>query len=239
MKFLGMTIFLLMGLSLASGARADIYRWVDQDGVVHFSNYSPPDGAKVFLKEKDDTGQERSVGDGAATIDEVVAAARQEMERVLQEDRLREMNRKLDELLSRSQDAEARLAAAEASAAEAQDLAQEALAEGGNDNGPGVIYVAPPGYVEDYPLFFSDSFLGYGVRRFPGSFRSGHFVRPFIHDRSHKVFPEHAFGGHPSFKGRFDGLAHRGGFPTIPSMSHFDNKIRPTSHGFYSARGRW
>jgi Domain of unknown function (DUF4124) len=240
MRFLEMTILLVFGLFLATGARADIYRWVDQKGVVHFSNYSPADGAQVFLKEKNDTGRQRSSGDGPETIDDVVVAARQEMERVLQEEREREMDRKLDELLRRSQDAEARLAAAEASAAQARGLAQEALAENGNDNGPDLIYVAQPtGYVPDYPLFFSDDCLGYGVTRFPGSFRSSHFFRPFIdHDRL-RQFPRHTFGGHPSFNIRFDVLTHHRSYRTIPSRSGFHSTIREASHGFYNGRGRW
>jgi hypothetical protein len=238
MRFLEMTILFLFGLFLASGARADIYRWVDQEGVVHFSNYSPADGAQVFLKEKNETGQQRFAGDGSETIDDVVAAARQEMERVLQEEREREMDRKVDELLRRSQDAEARLAAAEASAAQARDLAQAALAENGNDNGPGVVYVAQPSYVPDYPLFFSDFCLGYGVTRFPGSFRNGHFSRPFIHHDRLRVSRDHTFGGYPSFKSRFDGLSHHRSFSTIPSMSGFHTTIHQASHGFYSGRGR-
>jgi hypothetical protein len=239
MRFLEMTILLVIGLFVASGAQADIYRWVDQEGVVHFSNYSPADGAQVFLKEKNDTGRQRSSGDGPGTIDDVVVAARQEMERVLQEEREREMDRKLDELLRRSQDAEARLAAAEASAAQARDLAQAALAENGNDNGPDVVYVAQPSYVPDYPLFFSDFCLGYGVTRFPGSFRRSHFSRPFIHHDRLRHFPRQTFGGHPSFGTRFDGLTHHGSFPAISSMSHFHTAIHQVSHGFSSGRGRW
>ena len=233
MRFREMTVLLLMGLFLASGARAEIYRWVDQKGVVHFSNYSPADGAQVFLKEKYDTGRQRSAGDGPEIIDDVVVAARREMERVLQEEREREMGRKLDELLRRSQDAEARLAAAETSAAQARELAQEALAESGNDNGPDVIYVAQPiGHVLDYPLFLSDYSLGYGVTRFPGSFRNSHFFRPFIHHDRLRQFPGHTFGGHPSFKTRFDGLTHHGSFPGISSTSHFHTGIRQASHGY-------
>ena len=240
MRFLEITIFLVIGLFLASGVRADIYRWVDQEGVVHFSNYSPADGAEVFLKETNDTGQQRSARD-TETTEEVVAAARQEMERVLQEERQREMDRKLDELLRRSEDAEARLAAAEASAAQARELAQEALAENGNDNGPDVIYVAQPtGYVPDYPLFFSDYCLGYGVRRFPGSLRSSHSFRPIIdHDRL-RQFPRHTFVAQPSFNSRFDGLTQHRNYRTIPSRSGFHSTVNQTSHGFYSSgRGRW
>jgi hypothetical protein len=240
MRFLEITILFFIVLFLASGARADIYRWVDQEGVVHFSNYSRAEGAQVFLKEKEDTGRQRSAGDGAVTIDEVVMAARQEAERVLQEEREREMDRKLDELLRRSQDAEARLAAAEASAAQARDLAQEALAENGNGNGPDVVYVAQPtGYVPDYSPFLSDDCFGFGLTRFPGSFRSSLFFHPFIHHDRFSQFSHRRSGDHFSFKSRFDGLNHHGSFPTAPSMSHLHTGMRQVSRGFDSGRGRW
>lgn len=239
MRYLEMTILLVIGLLFTSGVGADIYRWVDQKGVVHFSNYSPPDGAEVFLKEKNETAQKRSAGDEADIVQEAIVAARQEMERVLQEDRLREMNTKLDELLARSREAEARLAAAEASAAQARDLAQEALSERGDGYGPDVIYVAQPGYAMGYPLFYGDFGLGHGIRRFDGSFfRSRHFVRPFIH---HGTFGHHKFGkfgGNLSFKSRFDGLTHHRSFRTIPSMPRFQTTIQHGSRGFHRARGR-
>jgi hypothetical protein len=38
-------IFALLGLMVAAAATADVYRWVDEDGVVHFSD-TPVDGAE-------------------------------------------------------------------------------------------------------------------------------------------------------------------------------------------------
>jgi hypothetical protein len=239
MRFLEIGILVVIGIFLASGAQADIYRWVDQTGVVHFSNYSPAEGAKVVIKETNEPARQRSAVGDPETVSDVVLAARQEMERVLQEDRLREMNRKLDELLSRSEEAEARLAAAEASAAQARDLAQDAISERRNDYGPDVIYVTRPTYVPDYPPFFSDSCLGYGVAGFPLAFSSSYFVSPFIHSDRFSRFRHHRFGSHLSFNTRFDGLAHHGRFSTIPSVSHFHTAIGHGSRGSYRGRGRW
>jgi hypothetical protein len=239
MRFLEMGILLVIGIFFASGARADIYRWVDQTGVVHFSNYSPAEGAKVVIKETNEPAVQRSAVSDPETVSDVVLAARQEMERVLQEDRLREMNRKLDELLSRSEEAEARVGAAEASAAQARDLAQEAIAESRNDYGPEVIYVTRPSYAPDYPPFFSDSCLGYGIVGFPGAFSSSYFVSPFIYSDRLSRFRHRTFGSDLSFNTRFDGLAHHGRFSTIPSISHFHTASRHGSRGFHRGRGRW
>jgi hypothetical protein len=238
MRFFQIIILAVIGLFSASGARADIYRWVDQKGVVHFSNYSPAEGAKVFLKEKNEVAQQRPAVDDALTVENVVQAARQEMERVLQEDRLREMNRKLDELLTRSQDAEARLAAAEASAAQARDLAQEAIAESGNGNGAEVIYVTRPSYVPDYPPFFNDYCLDYPLVRFPESFINRHFVSSFIHPDRFSPFRDHTFGGHLAFKGQSDGLIRHRRFSTPASTFHFHTATRIGSRGFDRFRGR-
>ena len=42
-------IFILLGLLAANGVLADAYRWVDEDGVVHFSDRPQPGAEKVDL----------------------------------------------------------------------------------------------------------------------------------------------------------------------------------------------
>ena len=40
-------------LVLATGASAQIYRWVDEKGTVHYSNSSPPNGVKATLFDRE------------------------------------------------------------------------------------------------------------------------------------------------------------------------------------------
>jgi hypothetical protein len=40
-------------LALASGASAQIYRWVDEKGTVHYSNAAPPNGVKATVFDRD------------------------------------------------------------------------------------------------------------------------------------------------------------------------------------------
>ncbi|NNC56842.1 MAG: DUF4124 domain-containing protein, partial [Woeseiaceae bacterium] len=42
-------IFFLLGLLVANGALADAYKWVDEDGVVHFSDRPHPGAERVDL----------------------------------------------------------------------------------------------------------------------------------------------------------------------------------------------
>ncbi|MFC1812103.1 DUF4124 domain-containing protein [Thermodesulfobacteriota bacterium] len=48
-RFTLFIIILLMGLS-GSIANADIYKWIDESGVMHFSNCSPPEQARILMK---------------------------------------------------------------------------------------------------------------------------------------------------------------------------------------------
>ena len=54
MKRANIIILILMALgvygSMAFTAHADIYSWVDEDGVTHFTNHSPPKHAKLLMK---------------------------------------------------------------------------------------------------------------------------------------------------------------------------------------------
>jgi TolA-binding protein len=47
MKALPVILGLLLFCGLNGAANADIYSWTDADGIRHFSNHAPPEGAKV------------------------------------------------------------------------------------------------------------------------------------------------------------------------------------------------
>lgn len=48
-------IYLIMGLGciFASAVYADIYQWTDENGVQHFTNYAPRDGARLIAKTRE------------------------------------------------------------------------------------------------------------------------------------------------------------------------------------------
>ncbi len=51
MKRLSALLAILFALVCASTLNADIYVWVDEDGVKNFTNFSPPEGAEIFIKD--------------------------------------------------------------------------------------------------------------------------------------------------------------------------------------------
>ena len=56
-RFTLFAIILLTGL-LGSIANADIYKWIDENGVIHFTNYSPPKQARILMKTTEITSDE-------------------------------------------------------------------------------------------------------------------------------------------------------------------------------------
>ena len=51
MRRLSALLVILFALVCASTLNADIYVWIDEDGVKNFTNFSPPEGAKIFIKD--------------------------------------------------------------------------------------------------------------------------------------------------------------------------------------------
>ncbi len=64
-------LYLIVGLScfFAVTAAADIYQWTDENGVRHFTNYAPRDGARVIAKTRE------------LAFDETADSARREADR--------------------------------------------------------------------------------------------------------------------------------------------------------------
>ena len=50
-----MTRFLVLAsiLLVATPVMAQVYRWVDEKGTVHYSNSTPPAGAKITIIDRD------------------------------------------------------------------------------------------------------------------------------------------------------------------------------------------
>ena len=107
----GIKIMLLIagGCLLAGSLHADIYEWTDENGVKHFTNYAPPEDAKILMKTKE------------LPYDEAADRARMEDERQF----LKELAQL--ERAARDAELERRVAEAEQRAAEAERYAQETL----------------------------------------------------------------------------------------------------------------
>ncbi len=50
MKGLKIFLFIAAGCLIAGPLYADIYEWTDENGVKHFTNYTPPDNATILIK---------------------------------------------------------------------------------------------------------------------------------------------------------------------------------------------
>ena len=53
MKGLKIFCFLTLSYFITCPLYADIYEWTDENGVKHFTNYTPPAGATVLLKTEE------------------------------------------------------------------------------------------------------------------------------------------------------------------------------------------
>jgi hypothetical protein len=69
MKGLKISLIIAAQFFIASSLFADIYEWTDANGVRHFTNYAPPDNAKLLMKTE------------AVPYDEVADIQRMETER--------------------------------------------------------------------------------------------------------------------------------------------------------------
>ena len=102
-------------LSMPAAAGADIYRWKDANGVMHFSNQPPPAGATVIEK-----------------IEETPYDAAADRQRIEEERRLRLERQKLEveerkaDTVARERDAQLKLEQANRRLQEAQQLEQQA-----------------------------------------------------------------------------------------------------------------
>ena len=109
----GLIIFLLVaaGCLITGSLQADIYEWTDANGVKHFSNFAPPDDARILMKTEE------------VPYDEAADLARMEADRQYQLELAKQ------EITAREAELERREAEAERKAAEAERYAQETVRE--------------------------------------------------------------------------------------------------------------
>ena len=114
MKGLKISLLIVAQFFIASSLFADIYEWTDANGVKHFTNYAPPDNAKLLMKT------EAVPYDEAADIERMETEQQDQLELERQEiaEREAELERKVAE-------AERRLAALDRQAERIEREAEE------------------------------------------------------------------------------------------------------------------
>jgi len=162
MKILAIVMLALFWCLWASGLHADIYVWEDEEGVMSFSNYSPPPKAKVFLEEIERPAAE-AVQSPALEIAQIEKKLIQEQEDI--EEKLAETNQNLVLVIEKTEalveDLEERVEEADRRASEAAGYARgvaDGLRAAGAERSspPTTVYVERSDY---YP--FGVGFVGH------------------------------------------------------------------------------
>ena len=226
MKGLKISLLIAAQFFIASSLFADIYEWTDANGVKHFTNYAPPDNAKLLMKT------EALPYDEAADIERMETEQQDQLELERQEiaEREAELERKVAE-------AERRLAAldrqAERIEREAEERSDETADDADIDRSYGS-YGYYPGYYT-YPrkqrwyyrghsggiYYKKPHYKSYHRYRLHKKNDYGHHKKRFI--KKNKHFPKHHFRSHTKQRQgkhhyRFQGKRHNG-------RSHF-NRVR-------------
>jgi hypothetical protein len=162
---------------MPAAATADIYRWKDPEGVMHFSNQPPPAGATVIEK-----------------IEESPYDAEADRLRIEEERRLRLERQKLEveerkaETAARERDAQLRLEQANRRLEEAQQLEQQAR-ERTKDDGCEDDYYLRYGYCGGYPA--------YSGRYYRGRPGSPDLYRGYYRENNSLYYKDPLKPGHP------------------------------------------
>ena len=112
-------LLLLRCLAWSPDVSADIHSWTDSNGVIHFSNHSPPPEAEFFMVE-----QVQDEKDQAETAVTAEAKAQDTLR-----DQLDEANRKLEKALDKVDDLTEKVEETRREARDASDAAKQARAE--------------------------------------------------------------------------------------------------------------
>ncbi len=92
MKLLAIFSSILFVCFCTSTSSANIYSWVDENGIMHFTNYSPPPGAKLVVK--DIPIPRRMLSDKESAEKEDLLGEGSEIGQVLEEDKIRGKRKK-------------------------------------------------------------------------------------------------------------------------------------------------
>jgi len=165
---------------VASPLFADIYEWTDAEGVKHYSNYAPPENARILMKTKEEP------------YNEAADRARAEAERQQQLESARlELAQKQAELELREAEAERRLAEADRLAAKALRNA-ESYNEEAENSGP--LFQSYDSGCYDYSYGCSDLLYGRWYYRNETAsiyFKKPPFATPYRSYRYQRRYDDH------------------------------------------------
>jgi hypothetical protein len=167
----------LMAILFVPAAEADIYRWKDAKGVMHFSNQPPPDGATLIEK-----------------IEETPYDAEADRQRIEEERRLRLERQKLEveerkaDTAAREREAQLKLEQANRRLQEAQQLEQQAR-EQPRDEDCDDDYFLRYGTCGGYPA--------YGGRYYRGRPGSPDLYRGYYRENNNLYYKDPLKPGHP------------------------------------------
>jgi len=148
MKRQMIVIGVMLGLTLGAPAWADIYRWRDASGVIHFSNEPPPKGV-VVIEEIEE-----------APYDAEADRQRTEEERQLRLERQKlELEERKAELTAREREAKMRLDEADRRMNEAREIQQRSL-ESEKDDDCDEDYYLRYGNCGPYPAYGGGYYYG-------------------------------------------------------------------------------
>lgn len=198
MKLLTISSLILFICLCASTSSADIYSWVDENGITHFTNYSLPPAAKMLLK--DIPISQRTVPEKESPEREDLRGEGPEIEIDLEEDKI-QAKREKAEVLEKEPDS-----------SESYDPNVS-----GSD-GPKNSYVSeyPPGFhnrpyypelnlIKHHPNYHYRYHLDkpYAKKRHSAFRHKGHNNKPTIWDRNPRSHKKRVFGWQPpKAKGR-------------------------------------
>ena len=167
----------LMAIIFMPAAGADIYRWKDANGVMHFSNQPPPAGTTVIEK-----------------IEETPYDAAADRQRIEEERRLRLERQKLEveerkaDTAARERDAQLKLEQANRRLQEAQQLEQQAREQPKGDDCD-----------DDYYLRYGTcgGYPAYGGRTYRGRPGSPDLYRGYYRENNNLYYKDPLKPGHP------------------------------------------
>ena len=217
MKGLKIFLFIAAGCLIAGPLYADIYEWTDENGVKHFTNYTPPDNATILIKFEE------------LPYDEAADRARIEAERQQQLELARlEIAEREAELQRREAEAERRAAEAERYADETVRTADQYLDDARDDR-----YSYRGGGYSGYnrPSHFKRWY-------YRNNTASIYFVdRPYIEHSKRKYRGKSNYG----HSGKYHGSNYRPKKQTYPKQYQSAHNLRSRSgntHGTYRINAR-
>jgi hypothetical protein len=181
MKLLAIIMSALIWYTWAPDVEGDIYVWEDEDGGMSFSNYSPPQKAKVFLEETEKPADEASQEVELAQLEKKLIQGQKDIE-----EKLAQTNQNLVLVIEKTEalveDLEERVEEADRRASEAASYAR-GMAEGLSM--AAAERAAPPPatvYVERNGTYYPNGFGFVGHHGFHGrTIHSGFHAKKFFH----------------------------------------------------------